>query len=129
MFTGSTIIDKSAPDWNNVMMKENNHRDEVEAHPASKVEKEYYSCKVCGNPFSARAPDDVHRFSSVYQCWNFDWIERAYKCPNCSKTTTLYWHSKVHKYRDYATAEQVIQKMSNEKSDDTQNWARRMVGY
>jgi hypothetical protein len=26
-----------------------------------------YSCKVCGNPFDAHPPDDVHRFSSVYQ--------------------------------------------------------------
>lgn len=66
-----------------------------------------------------KAPDDVHKFPSVYQCWNFDWIERGYKCPSCSKTTTLYWHSQVHKYRDYATAEQVNKKMSNGKSDET----------
>jgi hypothetical protein len=34
-----------------------------------------YSCMGCGSSFSAKAPDDVHKFSSVYQCWNFDWIE------------------------------------------------------
>jgi hypothetical protein len=45
-----------------------------------------YSCKACGTPFSAAPPDDVHRFSSVYQCWKFDWIERSYRCPECSNT-------------------------------------------
>jgi hypothetical protein len=31
-----------------------------------------YSCKACGNPFSASPPDNAHKFSSVYQCWKFD---------------------------------------------------------
>lgn len=43
--------------------------------------------------------------------------------------TTLYWHSQVHKYRDYATVEQVNKKMSNGKSDETHDWVRRMAGY
>ena len=88
-----------------------------------------YSCMGCGSSFSAKAPDDVHKFSSVYQCWNFDWIELGHKCPSYSKTTTLYWHSQVHKYRDYATVEQVNKKMSNGKSDETHDWVRRMAGY
>jgi DNA-directed RNA polymerase subunit RPC12/RpoP len=88
-----------------------------------------YSCKACGNPFDANLPDDVHKFSSVYQCWKFDWIEREYKCHSCSKTTTLYWHSEVHKYHDYASAEEVTRKMSNGKLDDPSGWIKRMVGY
>jgi hypothetical protein len=88
-----------------------------------------YSCMGCGSSFSAKALDDVHKFSSVYQCWNFDWIERGHKCPSRSKTTTLYWHSQVHKYRDYATVEQVNKKMSNGESDETHDWVRRMAGY
>jgi hypothetical protein len=88
-----------------------------------------YSCEACGNPFDATPPDDVHEFSSVYECWKFDWIEREYKCPNSSKTTTLYWHSEVHKYRDYATAEEVTRKMSNGKLDDPSGWVKRMVNY
>ena len=44
----------------------------------------------CGSSFSAKAPDDVHKFSSVYQCWYFDWTERGHKCFSCSKMTTLY---------------------------------------
>jgi hypothetical protein len=43
VYTGTTIIDKSAPDCNTVMMKENNHLDEVEARSATKAEKNY-SC-------------------------------------------------------------------------------------
>ena len=39
VYTGTTIIDKSAPDCNTVMMKENNPLDEVEARSATKAEK------------------------------------------------------------------------------------------
>jgi rubredoxin len=85
-----------------------------------------YSCKVCGNPFDADPPDDVHKFSSVYQCWEFDWIEREYGCPSCSKTATLYWHSEVHKYHDYATVQEVTLKMNNGKLDSS---VKRMAGY
>ena len=84
---------------------------------------------ACGSSFSAKAPDDVHKFSSVYQCWNFDCIERGHKYPSCSKTTTLNWDSQIHKYRDYATVEQVNKEMSNGKSDETHDWVRRMAGY
>jgi hypothetical protein len=83
----------------------------------------------CGSSFSAKALDDVHKFSSVYQCRNFDLIERGHECPSCSKTTTLYWHSQVHKYRDYTTVEHVNKNMSNERSDETHDWVRRMTGY
>jgi cytochrome c-type biogenesis protein CcmH/NrfF len=83
----------------------------------------------CGSSFSAKAPDDVHKFSSLYQCWDFEWIEREHKCPSCSKKTTLHWHSQVHEYRDYATVEQVNKKMSNGKSDETHGWVKRMAGY
>jgi rubredoxin len=98
----------------------------------NKIEKKavkYYSCKACGNTFDANPPDDVHKFSSVYQCWKFDWIEREYRCPGCSKTTTLYWHSEVHKYRDYATSEEVTLKKINGKLDDDSSIKKRMAGY
>ena len=88
-----------------------------------------YSCKACGNAFDANPPDDVQKSSSVYQCWKFDWIEREYMCPSSNKTTTLYWHSEVHKYHDYATAEEVTRKMSNGKLDDPLWWVKRMAGY
>ena len=39
MYTGTTIIDKSEPDCNTVMMKENNHPDEVESVSATKAKK------------------------------------------------------------------------------------------
>jgi rubredoxin len=88
-----------------------------------------YSCKACGNSFNANPPDDVHRSSSVYPCWIFDWIEREYKCPSCNKTTTLYWHSEIHKYHDYAIAEEVTRKMSNGKLDDSSGWVKRVAGH
>jgi hypothetical protein len=88
-----------------------------------------YSCKACGISNDANPPDDVHKSSSVYPCWKFDWIEREYKCPSCNKTTTLYWHSEVHKYHDYTTAEEVTRKMSNCKLDDPLGWVKRMAGY
>jgi hypothetical protein len=90
-----------------------------------------YSCKACGNPFEAKPPDDVHKFSSVYQCWKFDWIERECKCLNCSKITTLYWHPKVHKYHEYATVKEITRKVNNGKLDDPSGWLtqKRMVDY
>jgi DNA-directed RNA polymerase subunit RPC12/RpoP len=69
-----------------------------------------YSCKECGNSFDANPPYDVHRFSSVYPCWKFDWIERIYHCSKCSKSTKLFWHPEVHKHNDYATMEEIEQK-------------------
>jgi hypothetical protein len=36
---GTMNSDKSEPDCNTVMMKENNHLDEVKAHPATKAKK------------------------------------------------------------------------------------------
>lgn len=117
-------------------MTEKNQTDEnetrISADTASLGKYEHasmYSCKACGNAFDANLPDDVHKFSSVYQCWKFDWIERERKCPSCSKTTTLYWHSEVHKYYDYTTTEEISLKMSNGKLDGTSGWVKRMVGY
>jgi hypothetical protein len=54
VYTVTTIIDKSAPDCNIVMLKENNHLDEVEARSATKAEKNY-SCMGYGSSFSAKA--------------------------------------------------------------------------
>ncbi len=51
------------------------------------------------------------------------------KCPNCNKTTTLNWHSEVHKYHAYTTAKEVSRKVSNGKLDDPSGWLKRMVDY
>jgi hypothetical protein len=117
-------------------MTERNQIDENETRISSdttKLRKQAqtigYSCKACGNPFDANPPDDVRKSSYVYQCWKFDWIERVYKCHSCGRTTTLYWHSEVHKYHGYATAEEVTPKMSNGKLDDPSGWVKRMAGY
>jgi len=88
-----------------------------------------YSCKACRNPFDANPPDDIHKFSSLYQCWKFDWIEREHKCPNCSKTTTLYRDSEGHKYNDYATAEEATRRMNNGKLNESLRCEKRMVYY
>lgn len=94
------------------------------------AEEYFYSCKSCGNAFVASPPDDIHKYSSIFQCWKFDWLERIYECPRCSKTTTLYWHAEVHKYRDYATAKEVAQKMSDRKTgDESARWFKRTEGY
>jgi hypothetical protein len=44
---------------------------------------------------------------------------------------TLYWHPKVHKYHDYATAEEITRKVSNGKLDAPSGWfaQKRMVDY
>jgi rubredoxin len=98
-----------------------------------------YSCKACGNPFNAGPPDDVHRLSSVYQCWKFDWIERSYRCPECSNTTTLYWHPRVHKHQDYTSREEINRKFSKDNNSENNNnnnnnnaradYLQRMTGY
>jgi DNA-directed RNA polymerase subunit RPC12/RpoP len=91
-----------------------------------------YSCKACGNPFSASPPDDVHKFSSVYQCWKFDWIERSYRCHECGNTTTLYWHPRVHKHHDYTPREEINRKVSKDNNlgnNTTADYLQRMVGY
>jgi hypothetical protein len=113
------IKDKSTNDYYSTITDMTSENNQMFKNESEKNSVKCYSCKECGNPFDANAPDDVHRFSSVYQCWKFDWIEREYRCPSCSKTTTLYWHSEVHKYHDYATTEEVIRKMNNEKLDDS----------
>lgn len=89
-----------------------------------------YSCKVCGNPIDTHPPDDVHKFSSVYQCWRFDWIERNYQCHNCDNATTLYWHPKVHKIHDYATLQEIKSKIDKDKpGNSTKVSLLRMTGY
>jgi rubredoxin len=91
-----------------------------------------YSCKVCGNPFRTSPPDDAHRFSSVYQCWEFDWIERSFQCPECSNTTKLYWHPRVRKHHDYASREEVNRKFSKDNNSGNNpgvNYLQRIVGY
>jgi hypothetical protein len=128
LWTLIMIEDKSKNDYSTItdMTSENN---QMFKYGSEKNCVMCYSCKECGNPFDANPPDDVHRFSSVYQCWKFDWIEQEYRCPSCSKTTTLYWQSEVHKYyHDYATTEEVTRKMNNEKLDDS-SVKKRMAGY
>lgn len=88
----------------------------------------YFSCKECGNSFDANPPDDVHRFSSVYPCWKFDWIERNYHCSKCSNSTKLFWHPEVHKHHDYATVD-VERKTSKNTVGSHLDYVRRMRGY
>ncbi|HKI08209.1 MAG TPA: hypothetical protein VKA09_07410 [Nitrososphaeraceae archaeon] len=88
-----------------------------------------YSCKACGNPIDAHPPDDVHRLSSVYPCWKFDWIERSYECSRCSKRAKLFWHPEVHKHRDYATVEEIEHKSIKNNLSSHPEYVRRMVGY
>jgi hypothetical protein len=88
-----------------------------------------FSCKECGNPFDANPPDDVHKFSSVYPCWNFDWVERNYQCSRCYKSTKLFWHPGVHKHHDYATIEEVELKTRKDPLGNRPNYAQRMRGY
>lgn len=102
-------------------MEENHHHMNNKLDAATAIQDEtvgnYFSCKECGSPLNAGSPDDVHKFSSVLQCWHFDWIERNYRCLNCNKATTLYWHPQVHKYRDYCTPEEMKRKMSKDNNN------------
>jgi NAD-dependent SIR2 family protein deacetylase len=89
-----------------------------------------YSCIMCGNHFTANPSDDVHRLSSVYQCWKFDWIERNYQCNECHNTTNLYWHPKLHKNYDYATSQEIKYTIDKDSSrNDTNPYLQRMIGY
>lgn len=89
-----------------------------------------YSCKVYGSSIDAYPPDDIQKFSSVYQCWRFDWIERNYQCHNCNNSTTLYWHPKVHKYYDYATLQEIKSKIDKDSlGTSTRTYLQRMKGY
>jgi hypothetical protein len=54
------------------MTSENN---QMFKNKSEKNSVKYYSCKACGNTFDANPPNEVHKFSSVYQCWKIDWIE------------------------------------------------------
>lgn len=121
------------------MIEKKDHKEGNEARIKSTIaslrKNEYtgrYSCKACGNPFDAFPPDDVHRVSSVYQCWKFDWIERSYRCPECKNTTTLYWHPRVHKHHDYTSREEINLKFSkdnNSANNTGVDYLQRMVGY
>jgi DNA-directed RNA polymerase subunit RPC12/RpoP len=88
-----------------------------------------YSCRACSNTFDANPPDDVHRFSSVYPCWKFDWIERSYECSRCSKSTKLFWHPELHEHHDYTTVEEIERKTSKNNVGSHPEYVRRMVGY
>ena len=89
-----------------------------------------YSCRSCSNTFDANPPDDVHRFSSVYPCWKFDWIERNYECSRCSKRAKLFWHPEVHRHHHvYATVEEIEHKTTKNNLSSHPEYVRRMVGY
>jgi rubredoxin len=88
-----------------------------------------YSCNACGNTFHANPPDDVHRFSSVYPCWKFDWIERSYRCDRCSKNIKLFWHPKVHKHHDYTSLEEIELKANQDTHGNHPRYFQRMRGY
>lgn len=88
-----------------------------------------YSCRSCSNTFDANPPDDVHRFSSVYPCWKFDWIERNYECSRCSKRAKLFWHPEVHRHHVYATVEEIEHKTTKNNLSSHPEYVRRMVGY
>lgn len=122
------IEDKSTNDYYSTITDMTSENNQLYKNESEKNSVKRYSCEECGNPFDANPPSDVHMFSSVYQCWKFDWIEREYSCPSCSKTTTLYWRSEVHKYHDYTTTEEVTRKMNNRKFDDS-SVKKRMGGY
>jgi hypothetical protein len=121
------ISDKSRIDYYSLTDMITSENNQMFKNKSEKNSVKYYSCKECGNTIDVDPPDDVHRFSSVYQCWKFDWIKREYGCPSCSKTTTLYWHYEVHMYRDYATAEVVTLKMNNTKL--VESIKKRMARY
>jgi hypothetical protein len=121
------INDKSRIDYYSLTDMITSENNQMDKNKSEKYSVKYYSCKECGNTIDVDPPDHVHRFSSVYPCWKFDWIKRKYGCSSCSKTTTLYWHSEVHKYRDYATAEVVALKMNKAKLDESIK--KRMARY
>jgi DNA-directed RNA polymerase subunit RPC12/RpoP len=114
-----SITDMMMTSENNQMFKNESEKNSVKC----------YSCKACGNTFGANPPDDVHRFSSVYPCWKFDWIERSYECSRCSKNIKLFWHPEVHKHHDYATVEEIERKTSKNTLGNHPDYAQRMVGY
>jgi DNA-directed RNA polymerase subunit RPC12/RpoP len=120
------ISDKSASDDSITdMTAENNqmYKNEIEKKAVK------YSCNACSNTFDANPPDDVHRFSSVFPCWKFDWVERSYQCSSCGKSTKLFWHPKVHKHHDYASVEEIERKTSKNTLGNHSDYARRMRGY
>jgi rubredoxin len=120
------ISDKSAyGDLVTDMTSENNqmYMNEIEKKPIK------YSCNTCGNTFDANPPDDVHRFSSVYPCWKFDWVERSFQCFKCNKSTKLFWHPKVHNHHDYATLQEIEHKISKNTRGSLPDYAQRMRGY
>jgi DNA-directed RNA polymerase subunit RPC12/RpoP len=89
-----------------------------------------YSCRTCSNTFEASPPDDIHRFSSVYPCWKFDWVERSYECCRCGKSTKLFWHPEIHKHHYFASVEEIEHKTSkNALGSHHPEYVRRMVGY
>jgi hypothetical protein len=108
-----------------MMTSENNqmYKNEIEKNSVK-----CYSCKECGNTSNANPPDDVHRFSSVYPCWKFDWVERSYECSRCSKNIKLFWHPEVHKHHHYATLEEIGHKKSKNTPGSHPEYARRTVG-
>jgi rubredoxin len=122
------INDKSTDDDSITDMMTSENRQTYKNRIEKKAVK-CYSCKACGNIFDAHPPDDVHRFSSVYPCWKFDWIERSYQCTRCSKSSKLFWHPKVHKDHDYATVDEIQHKTSKNTLGNLSEYARRMVGY
>jgi hypothetical protein len=119
------IKDKSTNDYSITdMTTENNqmYKNEIGKKAAK------YSCNACGSTFDANPPDDVHRFSSVYPCWKFDWVERRYECSRCNKITKLYWHPKVHKHHYFATLEEIERKTSKNTLGNHPGYMLRMVG-
>ena len=118
--TNNNSITTNMTAKNNQMFQENE----------SKRNTVKYSCRSCSNTFDANPPDDVHRFSSVYPCWKFDWIERNYECNRCSKRAKLFWHPEVHRHHhDYATVEEIEHKTTKNNLSSHPEYVRRMVGY
>jgi hypothetical protein len=123
------INDKSTSDDSITDMMTSENRQRYKNRIEKKEAVKCYSCKACGNIFDAHPPDDVHRFSSVYPCWKFDWIERNYQCSRCSRSSKLFWHPKVHKDHDYATVDEIQHKTSKNTLGNLSEYARRMMGY
>jgi DNA-directed RNA polymerase subunit RPC12/RpoP len=126
VWTVITISDKSTNDYSITdMTSENNQMFKNESEKNSVK----YSCKKCGNPFNVNPPDDVHKFSSVYPCWDFDWVERSYECSKCTKSTKLFWHPKLHKHHHFATVEEIEYKTSKNSLGNHPGYMLRMRGY
>ena len=96
---------------------------------SGKNDTKRYSCEDCGNSFDANPPDDVCRFSSMFPCWNFDWVERTYKCSSCGNNIKLFWHPELHKHRDYTTLEEIEVKTKKDPMGNSPDYSRRMIGY